>query len=140
MDIWMNNDHAHQTTIGEDETATIFIMGIEGGKAPFTLTVATAYGDVLETEDIDEDDAEDYMGMFEVEPTQPTDYILTLTDAQQNVTCDTVRVIVTGAAQMATFDDLWYDSDEDGEYDYLVCFLQQQHACLRLVRRLRLLA
>ena len=119
MDIWMNNDHAHQTTIGEDETATIFIMGIEGGKAPFTLTVATAYGDVLETEDIDEDDAEDYMGMFEVEPTQPTDYILTLTDAQQNVTCDTVRVIVTGAAQMATFDDLWYDSDEDGEYDYM---------------------
>jgi hypothetical protein len=119
MDIWLNNDNAHLTTIDETESATIFVMGIEGGKAPFTLTVATAYGDVVETETIEADDVDSYMGMFEVEPTQPTDYILTLVDAQQNVTCDTVRIVVTGAAQMSTFDDLWYDSDEDGEYDYM---------------------
>ena len=119
MDIWMNNDHAHQTTIDEEDAATIFVMGIEGGKAPFTLTVATAYGEVIETEEISADDADDYMGMFDVEPTQSTDYVLTLVDAQQNITCDTLRVIVTGAAQMASFDDLWYDSDEDGQYDYM---------------------
>ncbi len=121
MTIWLNNEQGAKTiTVDEsDPEVSIFVMDIEGGKAPYTLTWQTAYGELIETEQIEADDLDGFMGFATVEPTQSTDYIVTLTDRQQNVTCDTVRVILTGAAQMATFDDLWYDSDEDGEYDYM---------------------
>ena len=116
VSLFANADGDKTTVVAPGESVAQTVM-LALGEAPYELVWTDGRHATLRTETVSEM-PEDLL-VFTFEPEQTTDYVLTVTDALQRHASDTIRVVVTGAARMADFEDLWYDSDEDGEYDYM---------------------
>lgn len=118
------NELSMMAFAGEEKTAAINNGGnidlnvmMTGGTAPYTLTWTEAHGQTLRTDNIESEPTD--LLTLNVTPIVATDYIITLTDAANAEVSDTVRVIVRGESQTADFENLWFDGDEEGEYDYM---------------------
>ena len=77
------------------------------GKAPYQLIWKEANGTVLKEETLTELPLD--VLTLDVEAVVPTDYIVVLKDKQAREAIDTVRVVITGAPQTATFENDGYE-------------------------------
>lgn len=91
-------------SLGSKATLTAYVTE---GTAPFTIAWTDSRHNLLGTTQLDN------VGMttFEVTPSECGDYYATVTDADGNTDTDTCRVIVTGQAAAATFENLWLESE-----------------------------
>lgn len=96
------------TTIAEGSTADLKVM-VADGKAPFTITwidsMHETVGEPIETSDLGEEIS------LTITPERSGDYIVTVKDAQQKEVSDTCRVVLTGDAQVAEFENLYLEDD-----------------------------
>ncbi len=108
------NDYESEVRIEAGEDVLLFGMyDVDERTAPYTITWMDSKHNVIESETIDDyDDIESFL-MANVNPTESTDYIFTVTDAAEKSATASVRVIVEGDLQVATFENLWTDP-EDG--------------------------
>lgn len=92
----------------EAGSAAVLRATVTDGTAPFTLVwtngrheeIGTATAEAIDTE-----------VTVEYVPTECDDYVVTVTDANGKTAADTCRVVVTGEAVTATFENLWLDSE-----------------------------
>lgn len=108
------NDYESEVRIEAGDDVLLFGMyDVDERTAPYTITWMDSKHNVIESETIDDyDDIESFL-MANVNPTESTDYIFTVTDAAEKSATASVRVIVEGDLQVATFENLWTDP-EDG--------------------------
>ena len=108
------NDYESEVRIEAGDDILLFGMyDVDERTAPYTITWMDSKHNVIESEIIDDyDDIESFL-MANVNPTESTDYIFTVTDAAEKSATASVRVIVEGDLQVATFENLWTDP-EDG--------------------------
>lgn len=108
------NDYESEVRIEAGDDVLLFGMyDVDERTAPYTITWMDSKHNVIESEIIDDyDDIESFL-MANVNPTESTDYIFTVTDAAEKSATASVRVIVEGDLQVATFENLWTDP-EDG--------------------------
>ena len=108
------NDNESEVRIEAGDDVLLFGMyDVDERTAPYTITWMDSKHNVIESETIDDyDDIESFL-MANVNPTESTDYIFTVTDAAEKSATASVRVIVEGDLQVATFENLWTDP-EDG--------------------------
>lgn len=92
----------------EAGSAAVLRATVTAGTAPFTLVwtngrreeIGTATADAIGTE-----------VTAEYVPAECDDYVVTVTDANGKTAADTCRVVVTGEAVTATFENLWLESE-----------------------------
>lgn len=108
------NDYESEVRIEAGDDVLLYGMyDVDERTAPYTITWMDSKHNVIESETIDDyDDIESFL-MANVNPTESTDYIFTVTDAAEKSATASVRVIVEGDLQVATFENLWTDP-EDG--------------------------
>ncbi|MDD7317306.1 MAG: DUF4465 domain-containing protein [Prevotella sp.] len=94
--------------INEGETATMKAK-LTSGTAPYTVTWMNAKRTVLKSETLAELPTTQLT--CDVTPTECDDYVVKVVDANNLTATDTVRVIVTGTAQTATFENLYLDEN-----------------------------
>ena len=94
--------------INEGGTA-ILEATLTSGTAPYTVTWINGKHTTLKTGTIEE--LPTGVMTCEVTPTECDDYVVTVTDANNLTAADTVRVIVKGTAQTATFENLYLDEN-----------------------------
>lgn len=90
--------------LGSSATLTAYVTD---GTAPFTVTWMNGKHKQIGTKTLDNLD----MTTISYTPTECDDYIVTVTDAVGKTASDTCRVVVTGEAVTATFENLWLDSE-----------------------------
>lgn len=81
---------------------------LEDGTAPYTLTI-TAGNTVVKTETLTET-PEDILA-YELTPTECTEYVVTVVDANEKKASDVIRLITTGNPVVATFENLPLESE-----------------------------
>ena len=107
-----NSDTEERIEAG-DEVSLFAMVAVDERTAPYTLTWMDQKHNVLETETYESAADIDYFFMATAEPTTSTDYYFTVTDAAGQSCTMSVRAIVEGDLQVATFEDLYVDP-EDG--------------------------
>ncbi|RRC98756.1 DUF4465 domain-containing protein [Prevotella sp. OH937_COT-195] len=95
---------AEDKTINEGGTAKLEAT-LTSGTAPYTVTWMNGKHNTLKTENLNE--LPTAALTCDVTPTECDDYFVTVTDANDLKATDTVRVIVKGTAQTATFENLY---------------------------------
>ncbi|MBS6268639.1 MAG: DUF4465 domain-containing protein [Tannerella sp.] len=86
-------------TVSEGESV-ILTADVSGGVSPYTYSWRNSKNEILSTEE-----------QYSFVPQECGDYTLTVTDAWDEAATITVRVIVTGEAATATFENLYLDSE-----------------------------
>ena len=112
-EIYINNSDTEERIEAGDEVSLFAMVAVDERTAPYTLTWMDQKHNVLETETYESADDIDYFFMATAEPTTSTDYYFTVTDAAGQSCTMSVRAIVEGDLQVATFEDLYVDP-EDG--------------------------
>ena len=82
---------------------------INGGRAPYAVTWRDSKRNIIGTETLDTLPTAPVT--ISVTPTECTDYTVTVTDARNVSTADTLRVITTGEAVTATFENLYLNTE-----------------------------
>ena len=90
---------ADDKTVSEGESV-ILTSDVSGGVSPYTYNLRNSKNEILSTEE-----------QYSFVPQECGDYTLTVTDAWDETATITVRVIVTGEAAAATFENLYLDSE-----------------------------
>lgn len=109
--VFINNSETEETVEAGEEVYLFAMVTVDERTAPYILTWMDSKHNVIETETFDE--VPDDIFMATATPTECTDYIFTVTDAAGKSATATVRAIVSGDLQVATFENLWTDP-EDG--------------------------
>ena len=112
-EIYINNSDTEERIEAGDEVYLFAMATVDERTAPYTLTWMDQKHNVLETETYESADDIDDFFMTTAEPTTSTDYYFTVTDAAGQSCTMSVRAIVEGDLQVATFEDLYVDP-EDG--------------------------
>ena len=112
-EININNSDTEERIEAGDEVSLFAMVAVDERTAPYTLTWMDQKHNVLETETYESAADIDYFFMATAEPTTSTDYYFTVTDAAGQSCTMSVRAIVEGDLQVATFEDLYVDP-EDG--------------------------
>lgn len=112
-EIYINNSDTEERIEAGDEVSLFAMVAVDERTAPYTLTWMDQKHNVLETETYESAADIDYFFMATAEPTTSTDYYFTVTDAAGQSCTMSVRAIVEGDLQVATFEDLYVDP-EDG--------------------------
>ena len=96
------------TTVASGTETSLKVM-VASGKAPFTISWMdskhNAVGESFESSLLGENITMAFT------PERSGDFIVTVKDAQNKVDTDTCRVIVTGTAMVADFENLWLEND-----------------------------
>ncbi len=92
----------------EAGSAAVLRATVTAGTAPFTLVWTNGRREEIGTTTADAIDTE---VTTEYVPTECDDYVVTVTDANGKTAADTCRVVVTGEAVTATFENLWLDGE-----------------------------
>lgn len=96
------------TTVASGTETSLKVM-VASGKAPFTVSWLdskhNAVGESFQSSLLGEDITMTFT------PDRSGDFIVTVKDAQNKIDTDTCRVIVTGDAQVADFENLWLEND-----------------------------
>ena len=93
-----------ETTVAEGTETALKVM-VASGLAPFTVTWKNQKNEVVDEPVVSELIGEEIVKTFT--PTQSGDYYVTIVDAQHFEAKDTCRIIVTGEAVVADFEDLY---------------------------------
>ena len=112
-EIYINNSDTEERIEAGDEVSLFAMVAVDERTAPYTLTWMDQKHNVLETETYESAADIDDFFMATAEPTTSTDYYFTVTDAAGQSCTMSVRAIVEGDLQVATFEDLYVDP-EDG--------------------------
>lgn len=112
-EIYINNSDTEERIEAGDEVSLFAMVAVDERTAPYTLTWMDQKHNVLETETYESAADIDDVFMATAEPTTSTDYYFTVTDAAGQSCTMSVRAIVEGDLQVATFEDLYVDP-EDG--------------------------
>ena len=112
-EIYINNSDTEERIEAGDEVSLFAMVLVDERTAPYTLTWMDQKHNVLETETYESAADIDDVFMATAEPTTSTDYYFTVTDAAGQSCTMSVRAIVEGDLQVATFEDLYVDP-EDG--------------------------
>jgi hypothetical protein len=112
-EIYINNSDTEERIDAGEQVSLFAMVAVDERTAPYTLTWMDQKHNVLETETYESADDIDYFFMATAEPTTSTDYYFTVTDAAGQSCTMSVRAIVEGDLQVATFEDLYVDP-EDG--------------------------
>ena len=112
-EIYINNSDTEERIDAGEQVSLFAMVAVDERTAPYTLTWMDQKHNVLETETYESAADIDYFFMATAEPTTSTDYYFTVTDAAGQSCTMSVRAIVEGDLQVATFEDLYVDP-EDG--------------------------
>jgi hypothetical protein len=112
-EISINNSDTEERIDAGEQVSLFAMVAVDERTAPYTLTWMDQKHNVLETETYESADDIDYFFMATAEPMTSTDYYFTVTDAAGQSCTMSVRAIVEGDLQVATFEDLYVDP-EDG--------------------------
>ena len=112
-EIYINNSDTEERIDAGEQVSLFAMVAVDERTAPYTLTWMDQKHNVLETETYESADDIDYFFMATAEPMTSTDYYFTVTDAAGQSCTMSVRAIVEGDLQVATFEDLYVDP-EDG--------------------------
>ena len=112
-EIYINNSDTEERIDAGEQVSLFAMVAVDERTAPYTLTWMDQKHNVLETETYESADDIDDFFMATAEPTTSTDYYFTVTDAAGQSCTMSVRAIVEGDLQVATFEDLYVDP-EDG--------------------------
>lgn len=112
-EIYINNSDTEERIDAGEQVSLFAMVLVDERTAPYTLTWMDQKHNVLETETYESAADIDYFFMATAEPTTSTDYYFTVTDAAGQSCTMSVRAIVEGDLQVATFEDLYVDP-EDG--------------------------
>ena len=112
-EIYINNSDTEERIDAGEQVSLFAMVTVDVRTAPYTLTWMDQKHNVLETETYESADEIDDLFMATAEPTTSTDYYFTVTDAAGQSCTMSVRAIVEGDLQVATFEDLYVDP-EDG--------------------------
>ncbi len=108
-EIYINNSDTEERIDAGEQVSLFAMVAVDERTAPYTLTWMDQKHNVLETETYESADDIDYFFMTTAEPTTSTDYYFTVTDAAGQSCTMSVRAIVEGDLQVATFEDLYVD-------------------------------
>jgi len=97
----------NENTVALGDSYDLYVT-LEEGTAPYTLTI-TAGNTVVKTETITE--TPDDILTYELTPTECTEYVVTVVDANEKSASDVIRLITTGNQVVATFENLPLDEE-----------------------------
>ena len=112
-EIYINNSDTEERIDAGEQVSLFAMVLVDERTAPYTLTWMDQKHNVLETETYESAADIDYFFEATAEPTTSTDYYFIVTDAAGQSCTMSVRAIVEGDLQVATFEDLYVDP-EDG--------------------------
>lgn len=108
-EIYINNSDTEERIDAGEQVSLFAMVLVDERTAPYTLTWMDQKHNVLETETYESAADIDYFFEATAEPTTSTDYYFTVTDAAGQSCTMSVRAIVEGDLQVATFEDLYVD-------------------------------
>ncbi|MBR5928840.1 MAG: DUF4465 domain-containing protein [Prevotella sp.] len=111
-EVYIGSGTEETVNAGEEVTLMAMVL-VDPRTAPYTLTWMDSKHTVLLSDTYNSADDIDDLFMTTATPTECTDYIFTVVDAAGKSCTETVRAIVSGDLQVATFENLWTDP-EDG--------------------------